>query len=309
MAYSNLYLFLRATSPTPIKVPDCHVYDKSIRSPFGYQPSLVASIMFTVLYAIVFVWHFGQTLQHKISSWALLSHLGHSGNLADGLDAQLPTDAPTQLPSPTFTTAGIYCILSMIIPILGREKSPLNPRSYLIIFIGADFLSLILQGIGGGMSASALSKDGNEWPGTYTMVVGIIFQLVSLCIFAIFFEWVMFRAISQIMSNPQLRNLCIAVNLSILFLLIRGVFRSVELLQGWRGYLFTHEIYMIVLDAVMVLLSLLVFNIFNPAVLIAKAGKTSVSTFVELRERSVEEHGTKKSSTEGSAAFYWSVLI
>ncbi|KAB8233918.1 RTA1 domain-containing protein [Aspergillus alliaceus] len=260
--------------------------------------------MFTVLYAIVFVWHFGQTLQHKNLFLGITFSLGAFGEFGGWLGRAIAYRCPYSVTlleeqlvllilAPTFTTAGIYCILSMIVPILGREKSPLNPRSYLIIFIGADFLSLILQGIGGGMSASALSKDGNEWPGTYTMVVGIIFQLVSLCIFAIFFEWVMFRAISQIMSNPQLRNLCIAVNLSILFLLIRGVFRSVELLQGWRGYLFTHEIYMIVLDAVMVLLSLLVFNIFNPAVLIAKAGKTSVSTFVELRERSVEEHGTK----------------
>lgn len=67
------------------------------------------------------------------------------------------------------------------------------------------------------------------------------------------------------------------------------VSRSTELLQGWRGYLFTHEIYTIVLDAVMVLLSLLVFNIFNPAILIAKARKASVSTSAELRECSVEE--------------------
>lgn len=66
-------------------------------------------------------------------------------------------------------------------------------------------------------------KDGNEWPGTYTMVAGIIFQLVSLCIFAILFQCVMFRAIAQIMRDPHRRNLCIAKNLSIVFLLIRGV--------------------------------------------------------------------------------------
>ncbi|KAB8071878.1 hypothetical protein BDV29DRAFT_11622 [Aspergillus leporis] len=84
------------------------------------------------------------------------------------------------------------------------------------------------------------------------MVFGIIFQLASLCSFTIFFQWVMFRAISQILRGPPLRYLCIVVNLSILVLLIRGVFRSIELLQWWRGYIFTHEIYTIVLDEVMV---------------------------------------------------------
>ena len=31
---------------------------------------------------------------------------------------------------------------------------------------------------------------------------------------------------------------------------LRGFYRSVELIQGWRGYLITHESYVIGLDAV-----------------------------------------------------------
>ncbi|KAE8384593.1 RTA1 like protein-domain-containing protein [Aspergillus alliaceus] len=228
-----------------MKVPDCHVYDTNIHSSFGYRPLIAAGIVFTL----------GRAIAYRCPDSVIL------------LEEQL-----------VLLILGIYCILSMMVSVLGKEKSLLNRRSYLIIFIR----------IGGDMSASTLDKDGNELPGTYTMAAGIIFQLVSLCIFAIFFQCVMFRAITQIMRDPHLRDFCIAVNLSIVFLLIRGVFRSIELLQGWRGYLFTHEIYAIILDAVMVLLSLLVFNIFNPAILIAKARKASVSTSVELRECSVE---------------------
>lgn len=37
---------------------------------------------------------------------------------------------------------------------------------------------------------------------------------------------------------------------------LRGFYRSVELVQGWRGYLISHESYVIGLDAVpMVLVS------------------------------------------------------
>ncbi|KAF7595520.1 hypothetical protein BBP40_005856 [Aspergillus hancockii] len=302
MSSSNI--FLRSSAPAGVyKPPPCMAYDPNVRSPFGYEPSLIAGIVFSALFAVIFVWHVAQTFWHRNLFLGITFSLGAFGELGGWVGRAIANKCPYSVPlleeqlvllilAPTFTTAGIYCVLSMMVPIVGRDKSPLSPRTYLIIFIGADVLSLILQGIGGGMSASALGKDGNEWPGTYTMVAGIIFQLVVLVIFTVFFQWVMFRAMRQVMNDPPLRNIYIAVNLSILFLVIRGIFRSVELLQGWRGYLFTHEIYTIVLDAVMVLLSLLIFNIFNPGLLLKKAKKNPSPASLEL-ESGTEDRESK----------------
>lgn len=46
---------------------------------------------------------------------------------------------------------------------------------------------------------------------------------------------------------------------------IRSIYRTIELLQGWTGYLITHEIYFIVLDGTMMVLAVGIFNLIHPA--------------------------------------------
>lgn len=46
------------------------------------------------------------------------------------------------------------------IVILGPEYSRLSPRNYVIVFVVIDVLSLILQGVGGGMSGAAAGGAG-----------------------------------------------------------------------------------------------------------------------------------------------------
>ena len=52
----------------------------------------------------------------------------------------------------------------------------------------------------------------------------------------------------------------------------RGVYRGIELVQGWRGYLFTREGYAIALDAAVMVVANAVFVVWNPARLIPAAG-------------------------------------
>ncbi|EGV64643.1 phospholipid-translocating ATPase rsb1 [Yamadazyma tenuis] len=73
--------------------------------------------------------------------------------------------------------------------------------------------------------------------------------------------------------NPQfvplrrrslINYLPLAMTLSVVFVYIRCVFRVVELCQGWNGYLKTHEIYLLVLDSLMVALCGIVYVVFHP---------------------------------------------
>jgi hypothetical protein len=54
-----------------------------------------------------------------------------------------------------------------------------------------------------------------------------------------------------------------------LFIMIRSVFRAVEYLQGFDGYLLKHEIYLYIFDAVLMLLVMVIFSWHHPAEILA----------------------------------------
>jgi hypothetical protein len=56
---------------------------------------------------------------------------------------------------------------------------------YSIVFMGCDLLSLILQGAGGGIAATADDNKGSD-VGVNVMIAGLIFQVVSMAAFFIF---------------------------------------------------------------------------------------------------------------------------
>jgi hypothetical protein len=72
-------------------------------------------------------------------------------------------------------------------------------------------------------------------------------------------------------GQPEERKLWIltvATAFSMTLLVVRGIYRAIELLQGWQGYLITREVYFIALDGSLMVAATGVFNILNPAYLI-----------------------------------------
>ncbi len=58
--------------------------------------------------------------------------------------------------------------------------------------------------------------------------------------------------------------------------MVRSIFRVVEYLQGFDGYLLSHEAYLYVFDSVLMLVLLVVFNVVHPSEVVAftNGGKT-----------------------------------
>lgn len=96
------------------------------------------------------------------------------------------------------------------------------------------------------------------------MMAGIILQLASMCVFAILFLWVVWRA-RAVPRESKITFLLMATSFSTACIIIRNFYRAVELSQGWRGYLITHEVYFDVLDGMLMVLAAVAFNIVNPA--------------------------------------------
>jgi uncharacterized membrane protein YhaH (DUF805 family) len=181
----------------------------------------------------------------------------------------------TLIIAPTFFTAGAYLILGQLIRIWGPEVSPISPRVYLYIFCTSDVFALVLQAIGGALASTASdSSNGNTKPGTNIMVGGIVFQMASMTVFVLLLAIVLLRlrrrgkegSFSQ--HEGGIHRVIAALLLSITTIYIRSIYRTIELVQGWNGFLITHERFFIALDAAMMTIAVIVFNIFDPAVLL-----------------------------------------
>lgn len=168
---------------------------------------------------------------------------------------------------PTFYTAAIYVILGQLIKIMGRHTSPISARSYLFIFCACDVFSLVIQAVGGGMAATATAavppKDTKV--GTNIMVAGIVFQMASTTAFVALF-CVFLRRVRQ--EHNTLGHRIVALvwtsAFSVLLIYIRSIYRTIELAQGWNGYLITKEPFFIGLDGSLMLVAVAVFNFVHP---------------------------------------------
>ncbi|PYH90125.1 RTA1-domain-containing protein [Aspergillus ellipticus CBS 707.79] len=263
---------------------NCHALVPGYGTSYGYVPSLAAGIVFCSLFGVSMILHMIQ-LVWKRQWWCIVFVLGCITELIGWGGRTWSAECPyngnaflmqisTLIIAPTFFTAGIYVLLGRFIHLLGPETSILSPKLYLWIFVTCDVVSLVVQAVGGGMASIEVNKiNGNTAPGTHTMVAGIVFQLFSISIFVFFAADFVRRTLRmRVLQNMKgsIIPLLAAMVFSVICIYIRSIYRTIELSQGWTGYLITHEIYFVVLDGVMMVLAVGVFNIFHPGWLLPK---------------------------------------
>lgn len=151
------------------------------------------------------------------------------------------------------------------ITILGRACSPVPPKIYLWSAFWFDCVALGLQAAGGGLAGTAYDKGQSTQTATTIMVIGIIAQLAGGVAFSTVLSIVIWRAAAKIRSQRLLIMFAIAMTIAMAMMITRGVYRTIELLQGWRGYLITTQAYIIALDAVPMVIAFGALTIVNPA--------------------------------------------
>ncbi|TVY42392.1 Sphingoid long-chain base transporter [Lachnellula occidentalis] len=283
-----------------IETPSCHAYSPELRNPFGYQPSLAAGIIFLILFFLSACTHLFQAIRYR-KWWLSLFVLGAGCECLGWIartaawkcsysSSLFTMQIAILIFSPAFTTAGIYIILFRMIPILGKHSSPFPPKLCLFICLGVDIVSLTLQAAGGGLAGKSFHTDTDTRPGTYTMVAGILFQLASTISYSVLMSIVFVRGFAGIKNSRPLRWLSGAVVLAIACMIARGVYRSIELLQGWEGFLNTHQVYMIALDGALMITAVVVLNVCNPEKLLKQASEEKeLANLSTTKERSSEE--------------------
>lgn len=154
--------------------------------------------------------------------------------------------------APTFFSAALYWAGGLIIAAISTPQSAhlLSPKWFKILFIGADILSLVLQGIGGGLAGSA-ADDAEAQLNSGTkcvyrnlylfshsrrnslllhciasrvMLAGIIIQLVVMILFSFYmlgWAWVSRERLSE--TNSRLQLMLGAIGVASVAIIIRGV--------------------------------------------------------------------------------------
>ncbi|KAF7303978.1 RTA1-like protein [Mycena indigotica] len=270
--------------------------DHPISSPYGYVPSRGVAVIFLILFGLSTAAHLGQAIMYRM--WwlfptAFLCGLGEltgwSGRLWSSIS---PREAnpymmqiTTTIISPTPLIAVNFIVLGHIIRRLGPCYSRLSPRNYTRIFLSCDLVALLIQGAGGGIAASSNPRKTGSTKtqelGGHIMLVGIIFQLVALCVYS--FLGVQFirnyrasRPVRPMISSAErgiltqrVRLMLWALTVSTSVLLIRGVYRTIELADGWTGEVITTEFWFNMFDGGMVIVAIWTINIAHPGLLLS----------------------------------------
>jgi len=178
---------------------------------------------------------------------------------------------------PAFITGSIYLCLSRIIVVHGTQISRLSPRSYSLIFMSCDFISLVLQGAGGGIASTANTTSGSN-AGRYVMIAGLAFQVVSLAAYmALWLEFYLRqrRPTNRDLLDPRfatfrestkfkLFNYALATATLLIF--IRSIYRVVELQGGFDGTVASNEVSFMILEGPMIILAVLALTFLHPGI-------------------------------------------
>ncbi|KAI9811983.1 MAG: hypothetical protein M1827_004875 [Pycnora praestabilis] len=264
----------------PILPPACLPYGEADYIQYGYQPNLAVGIVFSILFGLIALTQTLHTIRRR-ALWMLFFVIGSGVECLGWIGRTVAhhcayssvlftMQTATLIMGPAWTQAGVYVTLWVMIRVLGDEVSPLPPKIYLWICFCVDCVCLSLQATGGGLAGSASDDGSSTQPGTDLMVVGIIAQLICAVLFSIVLAIVVSRGASQIMQNRPIQLVALATIISTTMMITRGVYRSIELVQGWEGFLITHEGYVIGLDAVPMVIAMGGLALFNPSALFSK---------------------------------------
>ncbi|KAI9689668.1 MAG: hypothetical protein M1820_010097 [Bogoriella megaspora] len=267
----------------PSAPASCMAYNSKYHSAYNYQPSLAAGIIFVIFFVLSLLFHLWKAVAHAPLLWFLwLFVLGAVGETL-GWCARLAAhycpyagivyeiQISVLIMSPAFTQAGIYVVLWVVIQILGRETSPIPPKTYLVICICIDVICGILQATGGGLASSAFDED-----------------------------WVTWKGFTKIRQDRYLALLTGATFLAVGCMITRGVYRAIELLQGWQGHLITTERYFIALDGAMMIIALAVYNLCNPGDMLAKLKSQQQNADMKVPMIGEKAYGKEKDLESGT---------
>lgn len=158
----------------------------------------------------------------------------------------------------------------------GEHNARIKPKFVAIGFMTCDFMSLLLQAVGGAIADTAGWQSSLQQTGINIMIAGLILQVIGLAVFLVVcadFAWRCKRGVLNMAPEKveTRRRMILKLTIGSLLLatvcvLIRSVFRVVELWQGFSGELWNDEVDFMVLDGGMVAMATICLSVFHPGI-------------------------------------------
>jgi hypothetical protein len=149
-------------------------------------------------------------------------------------------------------------ILGRLIRTIGGSHLSLIPVQWVTrIFVTGDVIAFGLQAGGGGIQ-SAGTLELYEL-GEKIIIAGLFVQIVVFGFFVVtsfLFHWRLTKCPTpeSLRGVVPWRRYLYVLYVSSFLILVRSIFRVVEYLQGNKGYLISHEVYLYVFDAILMAL-------------------------------------------------------
>ncbi|PNP46119.1 hypothetical protein TGAMA5MH_02154 [Trichoderma gamsii] len=270
---------------------------------YHYNPTIGGAVAFVLLFLGTTGFHTYQSFRTRC--WFVIPFIiggifeviGYAARCASGKESPNWTLGPyiTQslllLVAPALFAATIYMELGRIISLVNGESHCLIRKNWLTkIFVFGDILSFFLQGGGGGYQASGTASALET--GAHIIIVGLFVQLAFFGFFivvAVKFHLSINRVPTTRLSNELSweKHMKVLYVASIL-IMVRSIFRVVEYLQGFNGYLLHHEAYLYIFDALLMFLVMVLLNLVHPSDLAASM-KHKIATDHEYNLRVFDE--------------------
>ncbi|TVY62778.1 Protein RTM1 [Lachnellula suecica] len=234
---------------------------------YRYSPSTAAAGVATALFAIVTALHGFK--MYRSRGWFLIplfvgglfEIIGYAARAYSASQTPNWTLGPYILQSllllvaPVLFAGSIYMILGRIILMTDGESHAIVRRKWLTkVFVACDVLAFVVQSGGASLQASHSIATMNT--GEKIAVTGLFIQIIAFSLFvavAVVFHARMVKVPTSRSSEVPWKKHLLALYISSGLIMVRSIFRVIEFIQGNAGYVFTHEWFLYVFDALLML--------------------------------------------------------
>ncbi|KAL8292405.1 hypothetical protein RQP46_001017 [Phenoliferia psychrophenolica] len=243
-------------------------------SHYGYNPKVSTGIVFFTIFGILAALHIGLSIRAKrygllvTAVGCLVEFAGWAGRALSGVKNDASTDSSNyymiQIVSltiaPVFFSAVCYGTFVTLVNETRPNLSRISPGKLVYLFVTCDIVSLGLQATGGGLITSPTNTMEQQTMDKNIMLGGIIFQLAVMVVFSIYASEFFLRLhrrttkMGETFLPGGLKWCAAGVGLASLCIIVRGGYRTAELLGGFDGPIMDNETIFLAADAAMMVL-------------------------------------------------------
>ncbi|KAM0414642.1 hypothetical protein ACHAPT_013513 [Fusarium lateritium] len=207
--------------------------------------------------------------------------------------------------APTFIAASTSIVFKHLIDWYGSEWSLFRPALLPWILVGTDVFSIIVQGTGGAVSSMATNRSGTDAKklldaGNGLLLGGTIFQVANMVIcgcILLHYVWKRRQSVGRFRSRVDSRDgqangasgksssgrddhdfevtlkvYIWALVVAYILILVRCIYRVVEMDSGWGSEIMKTETIFITFESQMIVTAVAILTIFHPHVFFPVAG-------------------------------------